>query len=150
MTVAIEQVREAIGTDLGGSRFTIEPYEHWLTTDAVGSPPLPDGVAHPMFGYYGTQTGMRLSLAELFALVHARNSDGVMLGETTLTLHHPLEVGATYDVRGEIVDVIRKSGRRTGTFDVMTFRLELVDGDGRSVATATNSFIFPRRDDATQ
>lgn len=149
MIVPLEEVTAAVGADLGGTTFTIEPYEHWLMADTVLSPPLPEGVAHPMYAYYATQTGMRLSLSELFALVHAKDEDGVMLGETRLELRRPLRVGATYAVRGQVVDVTRKSGRRTGTFDVMTFRLELLDDGGDVVATTQSSFIFPRRNGAS-
>ncbi|HEY8339158.1 MAG TPA: MaoC family dehydratase N-terminal domain-containing protein [Egibacteraceae bacterium] len=146
MIVPLEEVAKAVGTDLGGTTFTILPHEHWLTADAILSPRLPEGVAHPMYAYYATQGGMRLTLSELFSLAHAKDDDGVMLGETSLELHRPLRVGATYQVRGEVVDVQRKHGR-SGIFDVLVFRLELVDDDGEAVAAAQNSFIFPRRDD---
>ena len=36
--------------------------------------------------------------------------------------------------------------RDTGVFDIVSFRLELADGDGELVGVSTNSFIFPRRD----
>lgn len=146
MIPAFDTVLEVVGTDMGGGSFTIEPYQHWLTADAVGSPPLPTGLAHPLYAWYASQGGARYSFEELFDLLQARAEDGVMLGETTIQWHRPVAVGATYRVRGEITDVTRKSGRRAGTFDVLTFQLDLLDDDGDVVAVVRNSMIFPRRD----
>ena len=98
--------------------------------------------------YYGALAGMGLSVDELFALVGASADDGPMFGEATMELESQLEIGATYTVSGSIVDITRKEGRKAGVFDIVTFRLELADGDGRTAAVSTNSFIFPRRDAA--
>jgi hypothetical protein len=98
-----------------------------------------------MYAYYAALGGMGIDLDALFALVGATADDGVMFGEAAIELARPLEVGATYDVSGRITDAVRKAGRRAGVFDVVTFVLELRAGD-ELVATSTNSFVFPRRD----
>ena len=142
----VEQLRErVVGKRFPDGSFTIPASEAWLTADAVGSPPLPDGIAHPMYVYYAGLVGMGLSLDELFALVGATAADGPMFGEAELTFVRPLRIGETLTVTGTITDVVRKSGARTGTFDIVTFRLELVDIDGAVAGAAVNSFIFPRR-----
>jgi hypothetical protein len=135
-----------VGYRFPGGRFTIAPYEHWLTCDAVLTEPTREGVAHPMYVYYAALGGMGISLDELFALVGATADDGVMFGEAAIEVARPLAVGATYDVRGEVTGAERKSGRRAGVFDIVTFALEVVDEHGGVCGTSTNSFVFPRRE----
>ena len=139
---------EVVGRSFPGGQFTIAPHEHWLTCDAVGAAPTRSGLAHPMYVYYAALGGMGLSLDELFALVDATADDGVMFGEAEITVDAPLRVGATYSVRGGITAAERKSGRRAGVFDVVTFALDVVDEHGAVCATSTNSFVFPRREAA--
>lgn len=140
-----QQMRDLVGRPFPGGTFTIEPYLHWLTCDVVGSPPLPPGVAHPLFVYLATQSGIGLSLEELFALCHASSQDGPMLGEWGMEQRRPLLVAATYAVSGVITGVQRKEGRKTGIFDIVSFELRLAAEDGVVVAVARSSFLFPRR-----
>lgn len=67
-----------------------------------------------------------------------------MLGSTKLTYGEPLQVGVEYAVQGEVVDIVRKEGR-SGIFDILTFRERLLDPEGEEAASATNTFILPRR-----
>jgi acyl dehydratase len=135
------------GTRFPGGSHTIEPYKHWLMSDAtLGEQPRVEGAADPMWVFYTALAGMGLSIDDLFGLVGAKASDGVMFGATDLELHRPLRIGGTYRVSGGITKIERKEGRRAGAFDIVTFRLELADEDGAEAAVCTNSFIFPRRD----
>lgn len=134
-----------VGHRFPGGRFTVAPYEHWLTCDVVGAPPSREGVAHPMFVYYAALGGMGINLDALFGLVGAVADDGVMFGEAAIDIITPLQVGATYDIRGAVTDIVRKQGRRAGVFDVVTFALDVVDTAGTVVGRSTNSFVFPRR-----
>ena len=145
MAVALQELEALVGKPFPGGSYTIEPYRHWLFVDASGAQPTRDGTAHPMEVYYGALAGMGLSVDELFALVGASADDGPMFGEAEIEVVKPLQVGATYDVAGAIVDVKRKEGRRAGVFDIVSFRLELRDGAGEVAAVSTNSFVFPRR-----
>lgn len=134
---------EVVGHDLAEGSYTIEPYKAWLMADCLESPPLGE-TAHPMFVYYAGQGGMGLTLDEFFALCHASSDDGVMLGSSELDLDRPLRVGERFTVTGEVDAVVRKEGR-TGTFDIVTFHLDLVDGDDQRAARLGLSFIYPRR-----
>lgn len=136
---------EVVGWEFPGGRFTIEPYEHWLMCDAVGAEPSRSGIANPMFVYYAALGGMGVSLDDLFAKVGATADDGVMFGEAAIDVTTPLTIGASYDVRGTITDIVRKSGKRAGVFDIVTFVLDLDDESGTHVGASTNSFVFPRR-----
>jgi hypothetical protein len=146
MAVALQELEALVGKPFPGGTYTIEPYRHWLFTDASGAEPTSSGTAHPMEVYYGALAGMGISVDELFALVSASAADGPMFGEAELEVVKPLEVGATYSVSGGIVGVTRKEGRKAGVFDIVAFRLELTDASGDLAAVSTNSFIFPRRD----
>lgn len=139
-------LHRVVGHRFPGGTFTIHPHEHWLTCDVVGAEPTLSGVAHPMYVYYAALGGMGIGLDALFALVDADAGDGVMFGEAGIEVTEPLIVGATYGVRGEITGAVRKSGRRAGVFDIVTFALDVLAGDGAAVATSTNAFVFPRRD----
>jgi acyl dehydratase len=140
-----DQLEAVIGHRFPGGRFTIEPYEHWLMCDAVEAVPIRRGVANPMYVYFATLGGMGINLDELFALVGAAADDGVMFGEASITVQRPLQIGATYDVAGEVTGAMRKSGKRAGVFDIVTFELRLIDQTGVVAGVATNSFVFPRR-----
>ena len=146
MPISLEALEGLVGTSFPGGRYTIEPYRHWLMTDAVGDTPTASGFASPMEVYHGAMGGLGLSIGELFALAGATAEDGPMFGEAEIEQRLPLRIGETYDVRGGITGVVRKEGRRAGVFDIVTFRLELVDAEGAVAGVATNSFVFPRRD----
>ena len=143
--VPFEWMRELVGRTLPGGSFELEHYRNWLTNDVLGSPQRNDDLAHPMFCYYATIGGMGLSIAELFELAHSSAEDGPMFGECDMEVRLPLRTGTTYEVRGEITDVKRKQGGAIGTFDLLTFRLEVLSPGGAVAGACTNSFIFPRQ-----
>jgi hypothetical protein len=93
------------------------------------------------------QAGIGLSLAELFALCSARSEDGPMLGEWGMEVNHPIRVGTEYAVVGGIAGVVRKTGKKTGVFDVVRFELELraIADSAEPDAIVHSSFIYPRR-----
>jgi len=142
--IELTEMEKLVGYAFAGGSYTVEPYEHWLTCDVVLAPPTFEGVAHPLYVYMAALAGMGLSVDGLFRLCHATAADGPMFGECGTEIIRPLLVGGTYDVQGGITGVVRKTGQRTGTFDIVSFRLELVDGLGVA-AVSRNSFVFPRR-----
>ena len=143
--VPFEQMQELVGRGLPGGTFDVEHYRNWLTNDVIGSPQRDDDLAHPMFCYYVANGGMGLSIADLFELAYTNAADGPMFGECDMEVRVPMRTGVTYDVRGEITDVKRKQGGAIGTFDLLTFRLEVVAPDGEIAGVCTNSFVFPRQ-----
>ncbi len=145
MVISLQDLERLVGTEFPAGEFTIESHEHWLCADAVLSPDLPTGVAHPMYAYYAALGGMGISLDELFAMAGSSAAEGPMFGEAGLEFHETLLVGDTYRVEGGITAVSRKEGKRIGVFDIVSFELRLIDGAGRIAAVSTNSFVFPRR-----
>jgi acyl dehydratase len=126
-----------------GGRTTIEGWVDRLWRDAVLADPPGRGV-HPGLAYLAAVQGSGVTFQDIFDLAEATAESGPMFGEQTLTFEAPLEAGVEYEVEGEVTDVVRKHGRRAGTFDMLTFELRLRDASGAVVATNVNTFIFPR------
>jgi hypothetical protein len=141
-----------VGRAFPGGTYTVHPWRAWLLADTVlaDPPSLRAGgeqVAHPLFAWMAATGAMGITWDELFSWFGATAADGPVFGEHETTLHRPLRVGASYRVSGGIVSAQRKVGRRTGTFDVVGYSMDLHDeGDGVHVATCWNSIVFPRRD----
>ena len=144
-TPTIEELESLVGRQFPGGTYALEPWRAWLTNDVIGAPQRTDGVAHPMFCYYAAMAGLGITINEMFTLCYASADDGPMFGECDIQQLRPLEIGATYTVRGEITSAVRKQGERTGTFDIVAFRLEVIAPDGEVSSVVSNSFIFPRR-----
>ncbi|WP_219413523.1 hypothetical protein [Pseudonocardia nigra] len=145
-SVAEEQVAETVGHRFPGSRMRLEAVVDRMLRDAIGaSAPAPDGSAHPLMVFVAAQGGVGIDLDALFSLFHATSADGPMLGEWSMVLDRPLRIGAEYEIRAEVADVVRKDGARTGAFDIATMLIELVGADGRVDARVRTSFVFPRR-----
>jgi len=132
-----------IGHRFPGGRVTIPDWLAWLWRDAVLAQDAAPGV-HPGLAYLAAVQGSGVTFQDIFDLAGATAESGPMFGEQTLTFAAPLQVGTEYRVEGEITDVVRKHGRRAGTFDMLTFELRLLGADGSLVATNVNTFIFPR------
>ena len=141
----VAELEALVGWQFPGGAYAVEPWRVWLTNDVLGAAQQTDGIAHPMFCYYAAMAGLGITIDEMFTLCYASADDGPMFGECDIQQLRPLEVGATYTVRGEITSAIRKQGARTGTFDIVAFRLEVVAPDGEVASVVSNSFIFPRR-----
>ena len=81
------------------------------------------------------------------ALLDGSPDSGVMFGENKSTCAARCIQDRPIDCEGEILSVERKSGRRAGTFDKLTFRVTVRErGALAPVALCTSSWIFPRRD----
>ncbi len=146
-----QELRPLVGRAFPGGSYTVHPWRAWLLADAVlAEPPsLADGAglpAHPLFAWMAATGAMGITWDELFDWFGATASDGPVFGEHETTLHRPLLVGATYQVTGRIDSAERKVGRRTGTFDVVGYSMDLHDAaDGGHAARCWNSIVFPRR-----
>ncbi|HET6506998.1 MAG TPA: hypothetical protein VFG42_09425 [Baekduia sp.] len=134
----------ASGTPLPPGTFTITPEENRRLAGVLGADPE-DTTAHPLWAYVATQRGIGIGVADLCALADFDVADGPMLGSVDMELRAPLAVGVEYRVTGEVLSIVRKEGRKTGPFDIMTYRERLLDGDGAEVVSTTNTFILPRR-----
>lgn len=135
---------QLVGHRFPGGSYTLPAYEAWLWADAVGARHDP-ATANPGMAYMIGVVAGGASIADIMALLGADADSGVLFGGIEIDLTRPLAPGTTYDVDGEVVAVERKSGRRAGEFDRVTFVHRLA-AEGEPVATVTHVWIFPRAD----
>lgn len=141
----IEELRASlVGHELPGGTFSVAPHERWLSHEAMKSPALAEPELHPVWILLGCLRGMGVSIDELVALAGMEPDSGVLFGETEVDQRLPLRAGIDYRVRGGIVDIERRHGRKAGIFDVMTFAMEILDPSGEVVAANSQSFILMR------
>ena len=136
-------MQDVVGTRFPGGTFTIEPWENVLLCDVMGVEPLPDSIAHPAYLFHATLAGAGVRVSDIFELCHAESDEAVRAGEYHWTLQQPLRVGTTYRMSGGFTGVERKHGRRGGLMDVVSFTIDVHEGDAL-VASTVSSWIFLR------
>jgi hypothetical protein len=133
------------GHKFPGGTYTLPGYVNWLWTDAAQLTPDPK-VAHPGLIYLVAIQGSGLSIQDVFDLMDATADSGVMFGEYKVEAHGTLKPDTTYDCEAEVVSVERKSGRRAGVFDKLSFEVRIREqGSDELIAVTTNDWIFPRK-----
>lgn len=134
-----------VGRRLPDGVLRIEPYEDWLTRDAVGAPTTAD-VPHPVWALLGAFRGMGVDLVELFEVFGAAVDDGVLFGGISIQQWGHLEYGRDYVVGAEIVDIRRRHGSKVPVFDLVDCVVTVSD-DARVVVECTKTFVVPRKDE---
>ena len=136
---------ELAGTQLPAGTFTLTAEARRRFAEAVLGDPDADPSVDALWIFTSGLPGMGIDLVEVFAMAGCSMvEDGPMLGETEFELHRPIEVGHPYAATGEILDVVRKTGRRAGTFDLLRVRVALSDAAGEAAA-ATTTYVLPVR-----
>ena len=146
MPISSDEMQALVGFEFPGGEVDIERWENVLVHDVTGLEPPDHGYAHPIYAFSAPLSGMGMSYEELFAVCHAESPEAVRAGGYDFEYHRPLREGARYRTRGSIISVDRKRGKRAGLFDIVTFRLQLIDEDENVTLTATNEWIFLRRE----
>jgi hypothetical protein len=140
-----DHVGDLAGTVLPGGTFELSAEDHRRFAVAVGADPAADPTLTALWVVTSDLRGFGLTLTDVFALAGCDMvADGPMLGSCEMELTRTLEVGRPYETAGEILSLERKTGRRSGTFDLMRVRLSLSDAGGE-VAAAVISYVLPRR-----
>lgn len=137
------ELQARVGHRFPGGRARIGADEDRRLREVVGAPAATGDVAHPLAAFVLAGAAYAGGLEELFALFDATAADGPMLGEWAERVDEPLRVGREYAVAGEVVAAVRKSGARTGVFDLVTVEIELGSGGHRHAAVRP-SYVFPR------
>lgn len=139
-----DELAALVGRPIPGGEYVVDDYVDWLLVDVVEGE-RGDGVAHPLLAYLAAARGKGLTWDELFAVCGATAADGPMFGEHETELRRPLRIGERLTVSGAFESAERKTGKRTGPFDVIGFHLTLTGEDGEVAAVTRNSIVFPRR-----
>lgn len=132
------------GTVLPEGRYVISPEENRLVAEIAGARACDYGIAHPLWAFIACQRGIGISIADLCALADFDVADGPMMGGWEVQYYEDLRTDYVYDVTGEVTGLVRKTGR-SGTFDLLTFEIDLRNGDETIVASTTTTFVLPRR-----
>jgi hypothetical protein len=128
-----------------GGRTVVPGWMNRLWCDAVAAAADTAPHVHPMLVYYAAVQGSGVDFQDIFDLLDGAPDSGVMVGEQRFAFRAPLTIDQEYMVDGGMTDVVRKSGRRAGTFDIATFELRiLASDDDEPLAVSTTSFVFPR------
>lgn len=142
--MAIPDLPDVAGHSLDGSTYVISAEENKILCHSLGSEPDPDGRAHPVYFYIGTQVGMGETVAGLCAACNFDVEDGPMMGGCDVKYFQPLMTDQVYQVRGNIVGLTRKQSRKLGVMDLLEYNLHLDLPDGTRVCSVTNTWILPR------
>lgn len=138
-----------VGHRFPGGTTAVPAWMNHLWGDAVLAPQDPAPYVHPVLVYYAAVQGSGITFQDIFDVMGASEDSGIMVGEQRFEFAAPLEIDKTYDVEGSIIDVVRKTGRRAGTFDIATFELRVTEpGSQTPLAVSTTSFVFPRKEEA--
>jgi hypothetical protein len=145
MTVSEAEMRALVGHELPGGTYRIAHWENFLLTEATGSAPLPDGIAHPIHLFHVPIAGAGVTLADLFALGRAESDASISIDWYDWELRRPLREDELYRMSGSIIEHERTtSGGRLR--DSLTFRID-VRRDGErddEVARVTFRWHFNR------
>lgn len=139
-----ESYDHLIAIELPAGRYRIPPYEAWLWADAI-APDLDPGRAPLTLAYLVAMRSGATSATEMMKLLETRPEDGVLLGELDVAFEKPIAADVAYTVSARFTEVVRKTGKRMGTFDRAAFAHEIREEEtGELVAIVTQSWIVPR------
>lgn len=142
----LRELRERlVGFRFPDGATVIRSQEVWLGHEAMLATYDGTGDLHALWPLIVGMRGMGTSITELCDLARMGPNDSVMFGELEINQTASLVVDMPYSVQGHIRDVVRRTGKRSGIFDVVTFELQVLAPSNSVAATVTNSFVFVRR-----
>lgn len=139
-----EELEALVGTELPDGRFRIEPDAHRRAVAAMHWPDWNWPVAHPAYGHIALNSGMGMAREDFFALCGSTLRTGALFGRGVITYQRPMRIGAEYVISATIIGAERKSGRRAGSFDLVTVRLDATDETGQLVTELDETYVFLR------
>lgn len=141
----LQPIPDVVGFSLDGDApYVISAEENRAICATMDREPATDGSAHPIFYHVATQVGMRVTIDGLCTVCGFDMADGPMLGSTSVEFAGPLMTGQPYNVRGQIVNVVRKPSSKFGTMDLVSYNLRLVLPDGEVAVSVTHTLVLPR------
>jgi hypothetical protein len=121
------EMRALVGHTFPGGEYRIEHWENFLLTDATGSEPLPDSLAHPTHLFHVPILGVGVTIGELFALAKAERAAPVSIDYYDWEIFAPVREGVLYSMCGGIVEYERTVRERGPTVDSFTYEIEMSD-----------------------
>lgn len=145
-TPSPEDLAALVGVEFPDGSFTIDPADHRRAVSIFHLDRWESPAAHPAYGHIALNSGMGIGREEFFALCGATLRTGALFGRGVITFHRPLMIGATYAISSRITGAERKSGRRSGTFDLVTVGLGASDATGVACVEMDETYVFLRGD----
>lgn len=147
MTVAVPDERALaglVGTQFPPGHFRIEPDAHRAAVAALHLDGWDSPVAHPVYGHIALNSGMGIAREDFFALCGSTLRTGALFGRGVITWHQPMLIGSRYTVHSRIVAAERKTGRRSGTFDLVTVHIDADDEEVAATVSMDETYVFLR------
>ena len=133
------------GRRFPGGSYTVARWENVLLHDVVEADPAPGGLVHPIGLFHIPLAACGGPTRRSSASARPSPPRRCAPASTTGRSSSRCARGTPTTCDGEFTDVERKTGRRGGVFDKVTFRLDLTDRDtGAVAAVVTNSWLFLR------
>ncbi|MGK0477000.1 MAG: FAS1-like dehydratase domain-containing protein [Acidimicrobiales bacterium] len=146
----LQELEGLIGRTVPPGRYRIDRDAHAKMIGAVHASDYESDVAHPVYAHLAPHCGMGWKIDEFFDVAGFPMDGGALYGEGELTYHQPMLIDTDYVVQGHIEAVQRKHGTRTGTFDVITLLLNLVDESGMLIVTSRETYVLPRAENGSR
>lgn len=135
---------ELIGKEFPRGSLTIRGWKDELLRDLIDAPKGEGGFAHPLWALTGALSGLGTDIDGIVAAVGATMDPPPLFAGCELEHPDRLRVDIPYEVRGRIVALEHKVGRRTGPFRLYSFEIDLLD-DGTRVSRASFAWVMPER-----
>lgn len=123
--------------------FSLTPEDNAMIAASSGGNPSTDGTAHPIFAFIAAVGGLGVPIGDLLARHGGSIAAGPLLGRCAIRFERPLKVGLTYQVSGEVENVVRKTSRRFGETDHFTLRIDVRSG-GQHYSSLMLTIIVPQ------
>jgi hypothetical protein len=146
MVLSETQLQELVGHEFPGGSYTIEPWENFLLTEATGSEPLTDGIAHPIHLFHVPIAGVGVSIRELFELAGAASDAPVTIDFYDWEFFEPLRQSTAYAMRGGVTAHERSQPGGGTVVDALDYCIEVSAEDERLIARASFRWLFWRFD----
>jgi hypothetical protein len=135
VTPDLQKMAALVGHRFPGGTYRIEHWENFLLSDATGTDPLPDALAHPAHLFHVPISGAGITIGDLFALAGADRAAPVSIDYYDWEIHVPLREGEAYVLDGGITQHERKEGEGGGpTVDSFTYEIDVRDTADELVA----------------
>lgn len=133
-----------VGTEFPPGHFRIDPDAHRAAVAVFHLDGWDSPIAHPVYGHIALNSGMGIAREDFFALCGSTLRTGALFGRGVITLHQPMLIGSLYTVHSRIAAAERKSGRRSGTFDLVTVHIDADDENATATASMDETYVFLR------
>ena len=134
MIPPLENMQRLVGHRFPGGRYAIAHWENFLLSEATGTDPLPEDLAHPIHLFHVPINGVGTSITELFALAEVDRVSPVSIDYYDWKIHSPIRESVNYELSGGIADHERSEPPDAPTVDSFRYEIDVRDEAGQLAA----------------